>query len=431
MNSKFLKIRVLKPIQLLLLVLECCWATVIILDGNSVYHATVLQNYHLSFLSALLSVSLVAVFLASRFITLTRRDLLFLSCYFIYVIVYLWLKWDYLDVETFVSMFILGVPAMYILFKNINRSGHVFELLYRIADIILLLSVVSIILWYLGSISGIFNTNSGVIIQWGSEKMVYGYWGMQYNLQYDTTFGIQFYRNSSIFCEAPMFNLWLNIALATEIFLKKKVSRIRVIILCVAILTTMSTTGIIFCILCFGLNYWNNIEKRKRKMRYVLYSTLFILIPVAIIAIQNVMELKAGTLSFAMRMQDYIAGVRVWIENPIFGCGLGNLTPLYQYSYALAGNIGYSNSVFAVLATGGIWMSVLYYVPLFAMVLIGKKANNGLFDFGICCLYLFITTIFFARFISAVLISLGLFMLLNRNVLVSEYSVKSDSKNHF
>ena len=49
--------------------------------------------------------------------------------------------------------------------------------------------------------------------------ILFGYFGIHFNTQIESSYGINIYRNSSIFTEAPMFNLWLNLALGIELFI--------------------------------------------------------------------------------------------------------------------------------------------------------------------------------------------------------------------
>jgi hypothetical protein len=70
--------------------------------------------------------------------------------------------------------------------------------------------------------------------------------------------------------------------------------------------------------------------------------------------------------------------------------------------------------VAAVLGTGGLWMSLLYYVPHVMSVFPRATKSRAFACFGICILYLFITTIFIGRYIAVVLIALEMAVLLEK-----------------
>ena len=105
----------------------------------------------------------------------------------------------------------------------------------------------------------------------------------------------------------------------------------------------------------------------------------------------------------------YTSGLIVWMRHPILGSGYGNLTELMAFDYNI-NNKGFSNSIMAVLATGGLWMSILYIASFVGLF---EKKNN-VQKFSICYLYLFVSTIFFARYIAIVLLAFGLALLMKK-----------------
>ena len=144
-------------------------------------------------------------------------------------------------------MFLLGLPFLlnYFSMSILNRRG--FFLFYKLQNIVVLLSLSSVILWLLGPLTDILRTDTSIRINWGYIQTYKGYFSLLYNIQLEdgTFLNSYLYRNTSIFTEGPMFNLWLIIALLVEFFMRKKVSIIKIVLLTLTLLTTFSTTGFI------------------------------------------------------------------------------------------------------------------------------------------------------------------------------------------
>jgi hypothetical protein len=246
-------------------------------------------------------------------------------------------------------------------------------------------------------------------ISWGNFQYAEGFYGVHYAFQLDTTFfpDAYIYRNSGIFAEAPMFNLWLNFALAIELFLKDKPSKFKAVLLIVTILTTMSVTGILFVALCLGLFSVLHFKEMKKWSKGLLLIIAVVAVPAMAVLLVQTLMLKGDTQSFQMRLSDYSGGARMWIDYPLFGAGFGNLKALQPYVYSPDGAMGFSNSIMAVLSTGGAWMAVLYYVSHIAMLFPQVMGSKKYACFGWCMLFLFCTTIFFARLIGVMVIMLG------------------------
>lgn len=395
--------------------LEYIVAMLIILDGNSVYRHGVNQNYHLAFLSGIAALCLLLVIRKGKIII---KDILWAAILEAWVAVYFVFSFRTLDIENYVSLFILGLPVIFLLSSMYQKRKEPFQLLYRIETILLFLAVASVILWLFGSILRILPHTSSIYLNWGRNKIVNGYFGLCYETALDTTFGIKVYRNSGIFTEAPMHNLWLCIALAIELFLKDKTDLKKAMVFVVTILTTLSSTGLIVAVLCFLMKYWQALKQMKKYLKIAMGIILAAMVPLVIYYAVRLIQVKSTTVSFLMRVQDYSAGFKVWMKYPIFGSGFGNLNSLYGYSYAHMQGLndrGYSNSVMGLLATGGLWFAVLYLPGFWGLLRKETIAVYRTRAFGICYLALFVLTIFFARFMSVLFLGIGLSLLLHPN----------------
>ena len=402
------RIRIPGTTELLLLLLEYAWVLTVILNGNSVYHASAQKEYHLLELCVLLTVVLLLVNWFTGRIRVVVREVIVAVGLLLYSVVYISARQDSMSVVDFAFLFAGGLPSLYLLFVALHKEGRLLQLIFKFVTVLTVLAAISIFFWLFGSNMRWIRPTTSFFINWGYTKRIYGFHGIHFQTQLDTTFLREefIYRNSSIFAEAPMYNLWLDIALAIELFLKKKPSRGRVILLAVTVLTTMSVTGILFLVLCTVLWIVQDYRKQSAFMkRMIIAMTLLLMFPVLVALVSYSLMMKSDTTSYILRLSDYVAGVKLWWEYPIFGGGYANLRALQQYSYDPNGVLGFSNSVSAVLGTGGLWMSVLFFLPHFGMVLPRASGSREYSCFGICYLFLFCTTAYFGRFVAVMMIA--------------------------
>lgn len=391
-------------------VLEYLWAFVIILNGNSVYHASANVQLPLLELAVVLTFLLLVTNLVLYRIRTSRYNVLLMVVLLLYCTIYLSIMQTVMNAGVYIKLFVLGAPLMFLLFAELHRRGRLLALMHRFVGLLCVLAVISVIFWYLGSVAKVIMPNMYVEINWGFFDVANGYYGIHFAFQLDTTFfpDAYLFRNSGIFAEAPMFNLWLSIALAIELFMTDEPSRWRCVILALTIVTTLSVTGILFLVLCMVLSAILHYRQMSRMGKGLLLLGAVIAVPILVSVLIKSMTLKSETQSFDMRLSDYIGGVKLWMDYPVFGAGFGNLSAFFPYIYSPEGTVGFSNSIMAVLGTGGMWMALLYYISHIGMLFPRATGSKKLSCFGICMMFLFCTTIFFARFIGVLIVMLGL-----------------------
>lgn len=395
----------------LITVLEYCWAVLVILNGNSVYHASADRNYHLLELCVVITVVLLLANLLQGKIRTKQRNLLIAIGLCLYMTVYFAIMYNNMQAANFLYLFVMGLPCLFLLFAEMHRRGRLVGLWYRISDVVCIFAMMSLFFWVLGTMLGILKPNMTARINWGNFEKVRGYWGLHFQFQRETTFGSLIYRNSGIFAEAPMLNLWCNIALGTEILLKEKMSKKKIVILLVTIITTFSTTGFLFVALCFGLRYLKDLRKHKMIGRILLILSVLIVVPVVVYALYNLLVLKSRTTSFAMRMSDYLGGLKMWWDYPIFGGGYADLGLMLNYIYSPTGVVGFSNSLMAIPASGGLWMTIPFYYAHVGSMFSRLTHSKRISMFCVCLFYLFCTTAYFGRFLAVVMIAFGMAVL--------------------
>ena len=406
-----LKVRMPSAPHILMGATEYLWVAYIILNGNSIYHSNATRNLYLLETILVLTFLLLVMNLTFYKCNPSKSGVLGAVIIMAYTAVYFCVMEYKMSASVFLELFIVGAPMLYLLFSELYRHGRLLKLLWKFSDLMCILAVVSLFFWFFGEVFGIIRPNGYVNISWGNFDVVEGYYGIHFAFQRDTTFfpGQDLMRNSGIFSEAPMYNLWLNIAIAIELFLKPKASKPRVVILAVTVCTTLSVTGILFLVLCVFLFALSHIREMNRVQTCIMILMALVVIPVLAVVVYQSMTLKVDTDSYVMRISDYIGGVELWMDNPFFGAGFGNLLAFKPYVYTpfTVSAAGFSNSIIAVLGTGGAWMALLYYIPHFGIIVPRCTGSKKFSCFGACILYLFITTIFFARFIGVLLVVFG------------------------
>lgn len=402
-----IKIRIPSVSNLLIGILEYLWVIFVVLNGNSVYHSNSIRNLYLMEGILVLTFLLLSANVLCYRSSPSKSSILGAVAIAGYCVVYFCFMQYSMSATNYLELFIIGAPLTFLLFAELYRHGRFLKLFYKFVDIITLLAVVSLVFWFLGEVFKVIKPNGYVDITWGNFSTVKGYYGIHYAFQLDTTFfpNAYLFRNSSIFSEAPMFNLWLDIAMAIEIFLKPKVSKLRVAILVITIFTTLSVTGILFMVLCVILSALLRIRNMNKAQACAFILTAIVVIPVLAWAVITSFNLKVDTRSYEMRLADYVDGFRLWMDYPLFGAGFANLHALHAYNSNIV--VGFSNSITAVLGTGGLWMALLYYIPYVGVMVPRASGSKKIACFGVCMMYLFVTTIFFARYIGVVMVLFG------------------------
>lgn len=294
-----------------------------------------------------------------------------------------------------VALYVLFLPLFidYLLKCKLNKKP--FEILYKIDNIICFLSFFSILLWIIGPVFNLIGTNVTYIGDWGSwdeHDKISGYFGLLFKAQTEdgTFLENRIWRNTCIFTEGPMYNLWLDISLCTELFLKSKVNRLRVFILIVSILTTFSTTGYIFVLIIVFVNL---IYKECRlnmniKILWVIFS--FVFIGLTYYLIDGLLIMKSDSNSFLIRMTSYDIAFSAFLSNPLMGIG-------YLMGADVAESFGFTNSFTDLLGQGGLWLFLIVYGPLLYYLMVMKHKSKDYISLFLLFMYLAITTNFYSR----------------------------------
>ena len=169
-------------------------------------------------------------------------------------------------------------------------------------------------------------------------------------------------RNSAIFSEAPMCSFMFTVALLGVLFLTEKPGKFRTAILFLGVITTIATSGIVLSTAGIGIWY---LQKKGLKLSgsFLDMFVRIVIVPCLVIAIgvfaYSIVSSKLDTHSGASRTSDFVNGFHAWADKPLLGYGFGSEPLKTRY-----GSYGFSNSIIPVLTQGGIYLFLLYLLPL-------------------------------------------------------------------
>ena len=387
-------------------ILEYFVALLLILGCNSVYFVLEFQDYHLNVLCSIISCLVLFFQVVSTKINKKKllKSLIFLFFYYIYIILFLML--NYLNnLSSFVNLFVVLFPVLYMYYIMSYNNKNI---LYKIKDIMCALAITSLFFYIFGSILNIIKSSGYVWTNWSNIKAFPSFYGLHFNTQHITIFGLNIWRNTGLFPEGPMFSLNLTIALAIELFLSEKKSKTKILILVSTIFTTLSTIGIaissFMIIISILRSKYNN--KIKKIIKYLTFPIIIVLLIGTSLYFFNA---RKQNDSYSIRLDDYRASYLAWKENPIIGTGYGNTDAIKNHmSSHRSYNQGLSNSLMVLLAECGVYLFIFYLIPFIKAMRYGiRNKKYNIVIFTIVILFLLITTTFQFRTMIINLLAMG------------------------
>ena len=235
------------------------------------------------------------------------------------------------------------------------------------------------------------------------------------------------YRNCGIFCEGPAYAFMLSLAILIETYFRKSPNRKRLIILWITMLSTLTSSTILFISLFVALR-WYLSDKKGRKIRTLLIPIMLLLFIYLIIVI---LETKTNRNSVMIRIGGYKGAFDALLSRPIFGYG-------YDYDTTLFG-AGITDSLSDVIVRGG-FIFTLYYLFPFIMYLVKTfkrmTVNNKTYDVSedknfalfLWATYVFITTVLTYTFVMLSFVAYGYLLLGEKNGNKKNGDTISDSR---
>lgn len=365
---------------------------IMIYDCNSIYSAGI-HSYVLNKLTLYLMIFSVGILLIVNYNSTIpmSRYIMSMSMLSIYLVVYLILQKNQRAINFGIS-YLVKFLLMYSLAFFICHNNKVDVFIKIYVQLIFLIAVVSLFFWLSGSTLHLVQPNRSYLSMWtGTYENVPSY----FNVYFETQSLNLTVRNSAIFTEAPMASLAFSIALILEILYQKneKFYFSKAVILTIAVISTLSSTGYIFLIVLFGY-----IILMHKNNNY-LDSIKLVLVPVVaiilLILVKKVLYNKLITSSGLIRSRDFFNSFKAWVKYPILGLGINmgqNPKEIMDWNI---GNFGYSTSMGKILGENGLYIFILYLSSIIKSVYTGIKYKSIKRIFvTFMIFYLFITTLF-------------------------------------
>lgn len=280
----------------------------------------------------------------------------------------------------------------------------------KFINVVFTISVISLFFFVFSNLLNIIGTNDKILIYVNNvPKYCDNFFNLHYLIQKESTLGFQLYRNTSIFYEAPKFSLIVSIAFMYSLLFEEKKSYIKIIVFILTIITSFSLIGIfsivIFYVLYIILNDSKKTKKSFLKKMFIFLLLILISIPAYKFAC-NILEIKSSTSSYLTRLDNYQAGIKAWKENPLFGSGYEDMSIIKKYYSEFRKNdIGYTISLLRVMAQGGIYLLLLYFIPIFKCIIfsLNNKKYYALV-FSLFFIFLFVTNSFCYNYLTLFLL---------------------------
>lgn len=296
-----------------------------------------------------------------------------------------------------VLYYFINFPLLLVIILLLREQNKLQTWLINFINITTLLAIISLFFWILVSNLNIIAPTDYLINKWSDGGVAVSYYNIYFETQRIAIMDNVIIRNSGIFAEAPMWNLILSIVLMIQtLFLGR--NNYKTFILVLTILSTVSTTGIYIIGLIIAYKIIFEVSGWKK------YITL-ILVPILLLVLSFIWENKSETVSASIRFDDYKAGIQAWFDSVFFGSGfLNGLRVIESYmDTTIRGNLGYSNSLFIILAQGGIILFILYLLPMM-LILVRRKYSYNTKFFIVLFIVILSTTIFVDTYIFAFIV---------------------------
>ena len=296
-----------------------------------------------------------------------------------------------------VLYYFINFPLLLVIILLLREQNKLQTWLINFINITTLLAIISLFFWILVSNLNIIAPTDYLINKWSDGGVAVSYYNIYFETQRIAIMDNVIIRNSGIFAEAPMWNLILSIALMIQtLFLGR--NNYKTFILVLTILSTVSTTGIYVIGLIIAYKIIFEVSGWKK---YIALT----LVPILLLVLSFVWENKSETASASIRFDDFYAGIKAWSDSIFFGSGFSSgLRVIESYmDTTIRANLGYSNSLFLILAQGGIILFILYLLPMI-LIFVKRKYSYDTKFFIILLIVIFSTTIFVDTYIFAFII---------------------------
>lgn len=283
-----------------------------------------------------------------------------LAC--IYLTIYI--LFSQFNVMAYVLRFIVLFSVLSIMIYSLIKDGTLFEFLECFSNVIILIAGVSLFFWIFGTILHVLPGRTHMTYYWDHQwRTCYSYFLLYFEnpVQSTSILGFRTIRNCGIFTEAPGFTAILAYALCYELWIAhRKIFHPRSLILYAALLSSLSSKGLVFSIVIFMLDYLRSINNRNsRIVKFISIVAIIILVLTFFNGFIQIYKYKTTTASYSIRVDDFMAELKAWRTRPFIGYGYMN-TPEIRRFARFSTTYGLSMGITALLAYGGIMLFAFY-----------------------------------------------------------------------
>lgn len=200
----------------------------------------------------------------------------------------------------------------------------------------------------------------------------YGFQNLYFYVQSDAGFSP---RNYGIYREPGVYQIFLIFALIFELYYFDKLNWKRVFVFSLAVLTTLSTTGILAYSLWMILVLVKPKSIPQKLKLLIVFGAALLIIP-ALIAVSGMIaefldavfgKIRIRNGSYMARLASVTVNIRLWMRHPIFGGGLTAIDAKFvEESLKMYGKEIYSNTntLLIPFATHGFFYGLLWLIAL-------------------------------------------------------------------
>lgn len=240
-----------------------------------------------------------------------------------------------------------------------NNAGRIKVFMDNLSDAVFGITLLSLILYFVGQVFHLIPPTNTVKLSWGSVFETNSYFNLLFTPQAHGAYhSFKNGRFSGIYTEPPMCAFMLCISLINTLFVsERKVTLLRIIVICVAIYVTVSTTGYIIALLAVG--FYVFLQKPKplllRTVKVIVSGLAAATLAYIVISLYQ-RKMVTDIQSVAIRSNNFESAIRYFMSSPIFGYGFKSDT---------LGITGGDTSVLSqVLQHGGILFALWYFLPI-------------------------------------------------------------------
>ena len=307
-----------------------------------------------------------------------HRPILVLSFLVVYLLFYLVVTGS--RPVVYLTKHVLIFIIFFFYCSTLIKHGKVEEFAKAFVNVVSVVAAVSLFFWLFGSVLGLIKGVPTPYIWAGNHTTVNYYWlYFENRIQATQILGQTVIRNTGIYAEAPGYSGYLIMALAIALpGEKEKYPFKQKVLLVITMLSTLSTKGLIAVLLLIALTYLFT-HPAKNSSKFIQKSIFaIIIVTAASIGTYLLLEDKSTTGSYLIRMDDVQAAISTWKKHVLFGAGYNEQEEIFQ-NFTFDRFKGLSMGLTILLAEGGIYMVIFYFMSFIVALRAAMHINRVLF----------------------------------------------------